>query len=429
MGNSFTAVADDATAASFNPAGLAQLVAPEASVVLDRVSLQDRHLNFQSLDQVPPQSFSDTKVRFSRNDLNFLSITIPFKPGNRNWAAQFSTQKVIDFAYRGDREFEESNPSGGLVAMLDQDSRQDGGVRVYSASLATEATDRMLLGITVNRWVGNWDFTSKNAETSPGAPGAEYLTYDQQNSLKGWNYDLGLLLRYKYLNVGFRYRTAFTADFNFDAQIDTNIATPLQPLPSTATKLQWPSTLSIGLALKPSDRLLITVDHDRTNWAKMNFKLQESGTTFNFFDLQPANKTSSTISQDWHAGAEYLFFAGSAVIPVRAGWMYEPQPGRDAATGQRITLTGFALGGGLKVNWFAVDFAYQRKTSNTHISLFSEPDEIATGQLTSTSVGDLVRTENRLFLSFIIQLPKGSGIRKIFHVIFVGSKTEEPSGQ
>ena len=36
MGGAFTAVADDATAASFNPAGLAQLVISEASLVFAR---------------------------------------------------------------------------------------------------------------------------------------------------------------------------------------------------------------------------------------------------------------------------------------------------------------------------------------------------------------------------------------------------------
>lgn len=427
MGNTFTAVADDATAASFNPAGLAQLVEPEASVVVDYLSLQDRHLNFLSLDQAPVLKLSDTKVDFRNTSFNFLSVTVPFKMASRQFSVQFSTQKVVDFSYRGDREFKEIDPVADVINILDQDSRQGGDIRVYSASLAAETTHRMLLGMTLNRWIGNWDFTSINAETFQNQPVKEYLTYSQQNALRGWNFDLGMLLRYKYLNVGLRYRTSFTADFNFDAQIDTNIETPFRPSPHTATKLQWPSTLSVGLALKPTDRLLIAADFGRTDWSKMTFALPDGGTRINFFDLLAKNKTLSTVSNDWHAGTEYLFLAGSAVIPVRAGWLREPQPGPDGLTGERIIATGFSAGGGIKVGWFAFDVAYQRKSSTTHISLFSEPDQIATGNLTSSSVGDLKRIDNRFHLSFIIQMPKSSGIRDLFHFIFVGPKTEEES--
>jgi long-subunit fatty acid transport protein len=40
MGNAFIAVADDATAASWNPGGLSQLESPEVSFAMDYVSMR-----------------------------------------------------------------------------------------------------------------------------------------------------------------------------------------------------------------------------------------------------------------------------------------------------------------------------------------------------------------------------------------------------
>lgn len=429
MGGAFTAIADDATAASFNPAGLAQLVLPEASFVLDHVSLNDRNLNFQSLDQVPTLPLTDTSIDFHRTNFNFLSFTLPFSVASRNFSSQFSTQKAVDFSYRGNRQFTETFPDGTQVALIDQSSEQSGAIRVYSASFAAELTDRILAGVSINRWSGSWDFTSLTGESSHADPGhREFLSYRQSNSLSGWNYDLGVLFRYKYLNVGLRYRTPFTAELKFHAEIDTNIETPLRPLPATTTQLNWPSTFTAGIAVKPSDRMTVTADYGRTNWANMHFEIAGDPAEINFFDLQPGDSTKSTTTRDLHLGIEYLFFAGNNVIPVRAGWLHEPQPARDQSTSGRIVRNGFALGGGLKRNWFAIDFAYQRRSSKTHISSFSEPDEIATGNLIGTSIGDLKRTEDRMLLSMIFQIPRESKISDIFHIIFIGPKEKgDPS--
>lgn len=424
MGGAFTAVADDATAASFNPAGLAQLILPEASFVLDRISLQDRYRDFYSHDHPEPYPLSDSDTHFQRNDFNFFSLTVPFQMAQRNWAVQFSTQKVVDLAYGGERSFLETDPAGNPMSRLQQDGSQDGAIRVYSGTIAVEATQRLMLGLTVNRWDGDWKFQTTVSEEPIGAPDLrEYLNYGQSSSLYGWNCDLGMLLRYKYANVGFRYRAGFQADFRFATYLDTNLDTPLTPLPGTATTMDWPGTLSLGLAIKPSDNLTITADYVRTDWSKMMFVLPGEGQRLNFFDLLPEGETRVAVSGDWHLGGEYLLFFKTAVIPLRAGWLYEPQPVADDATGERIISTGYAAGAGIKIDWFAMDFAYQRRTSSTQVSVFSEPDEIAVGK--ATSIGRLDRSEDRFFVSFIFQLPEGSPARKWIRTVFVKpSETE-----
>ncbi len=431
MGGAFTAVADDATAASFNPAGLAQLVLPEASVVFDRPYLTTDHfIDFVVLDpQGPSSSFSDSNVEFAQNSFNFLSFTVPFQISNHTWAVQFSTQRAVDLTYHGDRRFSEIDQSVPIVDIR-QKSDQSGGIRLYFGSLAVSATRRMLLGITINYWKGDWKYAGINSETPVEDPSqTEFLNYTQTNTLSGWNYDLGMLLRYKYGNFGIRYRSDFSGDYRLHAEVDTNIDETLQPLPDTLTKLEWPSTINLGLAVKPNDRLTMAVDFGRTNWSKMIFDVGGSTGTpgrINFFDLKTPAETLVKPANVWRAGGEYLYFAGSVVLPARAGWFYEPQPGVDVGTRKRIIVKGITAGAGMKTGWFALDFAYQRRTSSSPITLF-EPDDVVIGDFLNPSNGKLDRTQNRFLLSTIFQLPSSTSLSRIIHNIFIGPK--EDSGK
>lgn len=424
MGGAFTAVADDATAASFNPAGLAQLLVPEVSVVMDGGRLTDDYRRFVSLDQVPTLDLSDSSLTFNRAGFNFASATLPFRLFRRRFAFQLSAQKLVDFTYSGSRDLSEVGATGTTVFNLVQSSDQTGAIRLYSGSLAVELTERMLVGVTVNRWDGRWDFSSFNSEIAAqtGAQ-ADYFTYSQHNELKGWNADLGLLLRYPRFSVGVRYRTPFNADYRFDASLTTNITTTLQPLPATTTTLHWPGTLNLGVALKPSDRWQIALDWGRTDWSGLGFDVPSSVSSashVNFFDLQPGSTTRADVADDLRAGTEFLFFAGSTVIPVRAGWFREPDPSRDLVTGDRIVKQGFTLGVGVKSKWLAVDASVRYGTASARVARFIEAEELASATLRATSLGELRRRELQAFLSLIIQFPAGSPPERVLQEIFVG---------
>ena len=420
MGGAFTAVADDATAASFNPAGLALLLVPEASVVFDATSLRDDYRDFSSFDHPDPLRITDTDVLFGTAGFNFASATIPFRLFSRRFAFQLSAQRVVDFTYDGTRHFFETNQAGKNEDELEVTSHQQGAIYTYSASLAAQPTERTLLGVTVNRWSGRWSMANTfNEQTLGQGTDWERFTYSQSNQLTGWNFDLGLLLRYPYFNLGLRYRTPFDATYSFQSTLDTNIPTPLTPLPPTRTTLHWPGSVNVGLALKPSDNLLIAADWGRTDWSKMVFDAPD-GTQVNFFDLAPAGSTSAGTTDDWRVGAEFLLFSGSAVVPIRAGWSREPQPTTDAVTGDRIVRESWSLGAGIKKGWLSVDTAVRYSTSHGRVSRFLEAEELATGTLKATSIGTLDRHEWSVFLSVIVQIPSGSPPEKILQEIFVG---------
>jgi hypothetical protein len=426
MGGAFTALADDATAASFNPAGLAQLLVPEASVVADFSRHRDEYRNFHSYDQVPSLDLTDSAVQFDAAAFNFASVTVPFELFSRRFAFQLSTQRLVDFTYEGTREVVELDPAGAPFARLGLSSVQSGSIRLYSGSLAFQPTERTLVGATVNRWDGRWEMASTNTEQSvvPGSE-KEMFTYSQTNRLTGWNVDLGLLLRYPAFNVGVRYRTPFDADYDFSASLETNMETPLRPLPATTTTLHWPGTLNVGVAIKPADTLVLAADWGRTAWSEMNFDVRDVGHA-NFFDLEPPETTTAGASDDWHAGAELLLFLGKSVVPVRAGWFREPQPGRDAVTGNRIVRTGFSFGTGVKSGWLAIDASLRYSAASAQVSRFIEAEELASGVLRATSRGELSRKDWLAFVSLIIQIPSGSPPARALREIFVGPAKPEP---
>ena len=92
LGGAFTAVADDATAASWNPAGLIQLEVPEASMVLRYSHERDRHHSSDSDVEVGDNEFDSL-------NLNYLSIVKPLflKRAERNAVISLNLQEAYDF--------------------------------------------------------------------------------------------------------------------------------------------------------------------------------------------------------------------------------------------------------------------------------------------------------------------------------------------
>ena len=92
----FIAVADDATAASWNPGGLIQLKTAEISVV--------GNYSCQKADY----TFSETTDSHSTSltDLNYLSVAYPFTLWNRNMVISINYQALYDFTRKVSCQYE-----------------------------------------------------------------------------------------------------------------------------------------------------------------------------------------------------------------------------------------------------------------------------------------------------------------------------------
>lgn len=119
LAGAFTAVADDATAASWNPAGLIQLERPEASVMV-RASRERNAYNPDS------DSFLAGVNSYDNQNLNYLSCAYPLTLRNRNVVLSLNYQEAYDFNQRftaSAREGAGPTASGSTETRTDQETQ------------------------------------------------------------------------------------------------------------------------------------------------------------------------------------------------------------------------------------------------------------------------------------------------------------------
>ena len=122
MGGAFIAVADDATAASWNPGGLTQLESPEMSIVGAGFYRQE-DLDFGTNPEANgTNSVSETRI-------NFLSATYPFTLGRFNMVVSANYQNLYDLTR--DWDFVLNQSSNGLAVAQDVDYDQDGTLSAW----------------------------------------------------------------------------------------------------------------------------------------------------------------------------------------------------------------------------------------------------------------------------------------------------------
>ncbi|HLO65798.1 MAG TPA: hypothetical protein VK188_02190 [Holophaga sp.] len=419
-GGAFIAVADDATAVSFNPAGLAQLLLPEISLTGQTYTRNLRLTGFAAPGDPAPTTQEGPSRVDGHTRPSFLSFTIPWKRHGLNTAVQLSYQRILDFDFGAIRSYSAPPADGGAPQTVNQDIFQTGGIDLYSAALGLELNSRLLLGASVNFWRGRWDFSSASEKQVEGTPVFDSILA-QRNQFRGVNVNLGLIWRSRFVNLGLVYRTPFTAVYTFENYLT-------QPDPATGLivtthgartpfELRWPETLGWGVGVHPVPQLLLTADWSRTPWSQATFARQ--GTDYdnrNYFDL--AVDTATPTVTTFHTGAEWLAFLGErTVIPFRAGWFREPQPMVDSRTGTQRVVYGWTAGLGFKRGPITVDAAYRQSRSSRYASRLNADAPL--GGITSYAYGTESITERRIYLSLIVQLD-GDKVRRAVSWLFQG---------
>lgn len=421
IGGAFTAVADDATAVSFNPAGLGQLLQPEISLVGMSYRRELDNRNFLSTDHVPPLNLSDSLARDSRTMPTFASATLPTKFMGKNLVFQLSWQRLFDLNQDTTQIVQETDATGAnATKFLAQQIRQKGQVDLWSAAVAYDFSPRFLVGVSFNVWRGTWDFRSNSDESLQPLPNpnAEFAQIHEDDRLQGSNWNIGVLWRSEKLNVGAVYRGAFAA--RFDTRVSTKTNVDNSPVPesfSASYQLHWPETYGAGLAYRPQQQWLLALDWTRTRWSQATFMAKGGGLDgLNFFDLNENTRTPD--AETLRFGTEYLLFSGDTVIPLRVGVFKEPQPTLDAYSGDTRVFRGYTLGIGWKVRSFGLDLAYKFSQSSRTASQFLEADEIASGKNVPTSRGHEGIHDHRVFLSMNFRFGN-EGVNRFLHWLFV----------
>lgn len=351
--SAFIAVADDATAASWNPAGLRSLESPEISFVgAWRTTTKDY--------SPAGYSISAGSDHWSGAQINFMSYAQPMVIGNAKMGVSVNYHQVYDFGSKSNF----ANAFGPFLVEMEGDT--EGAVAAYSLAggLSMPSYPEIAIGASFNWYTqslfNSYTWQTKTKETfSISTPILSYTaavfegteTYDD---FRGHNFTFGILWNLyerhgNMLTLGLVYHTPFTA--NVDQEIVyTGTINPDVSLWQDSKDIDFPQSLGAGANYRISDTLSVAFDVEWKEWSKLEYKGASGESTSPF--------NSDTMA--YRLGAQHLTFSEGAesMLAYRAGLFYEQLPISDVP--DPLPVYGPSLGLGWIVReQFSLDFAYQ----------------------------------------------------------------------
>ena len=448
MGGAFIGVADDGTAASFNPAGLALLRRTELAAVGFRSSLE-----VNRNDALSSRNVVETT---SHGRPDFLGLAVPFGLAGRNLTVQLSYQRAVDLFGTGSATTVDIVPfrdlrigAAGNAQVVGQIApEQSGAFNTATISAGYQATQRLLLGFSLNYWFADWTArgnTTFTISTLPNPPArsttlrTETRTFEQEQSLRALNLNVGLLLKYPRLSIGAIARLPFSGRYALDetgTQVTVEAGRAAVPTPANvqmSSTLAWPFTGGLGIAVRPITGMTLAADYSKAYWSRATLAGVVDGalltpqdaavdgvqpapsfTDRNFFDLNAASVTTTDDTSQFRAGAEYLITLPKLVIPLRAGVYRDRSPVLDLNKDQGRQIRGFTFGTGLNFTRFVFDLAFEQRKSEGVVGIQSRR-----GQGQSTASIENVE-DRRIVASIIFRFGEDDPVKRALRALFVG---------
>jgi long-subunit fatty acid transport protein len=372
MGGSFISIADDATAASWNPAGLILLRKPEVALVLSSTNLKE-DLTFS---QATEASGSNS---VSNSDINYVALSAPCSADTcgKNMVFSLNYQRLYDFSREWD--FTLIRDESALLQLEQKyQVRQQGSLYAIGAAVAVQMTDKLTLGLTLNSWR---ELSGKNQWRSNqnidgqgqliGTDVTQTVRFSDEYEFEGSNFNLGLMWTAfqkmdQKLVVGLVYKSEFDADITqtsveFELQEFPNediVTTPTISNTSQNLTLTMPSSLGLGASFQWSDSFTTSLDIYRTNWSNFAFS-DDSGSQFSPISGRNLNDVLIKDTTQIRIGMEYRILSQEAgnnyIIPLRAGLFRDPLVADDTSE----NASGLSVGTGIAFETWVFDVAYQ----------------------------------------------------------------------
>lgn len=343
LGGSFIAVADDATAAQANPAGLMQLAAPEFFVE-ERFIGGDKSSGEDSVSGI--FQFSSSNERRAVTTPTFFSYVKPWK----TFALGFSRQELMNTRVKV-----ESALDFTFFGATTWFGEGDAAVNVtnWNVSAAWQPIEWLSIGGTASFGQFHMDGRVNNfisdpnglflcapsgpfdcsAGTNPALANPQnwYQTAidDEDNDV---TFSLGVLIKpMDQFSVGLVYRQG--ADYEFEQEVTDGLSsfipgTPLLSRPSTTFthEMNLPDSFGLGLKWRPGENWTVAADVVRVTYSDLLDGLVNQInilTQVGFAAGFPSDFTIDDVTEI-HAGAEYLFTETKWPLSVRGGVFYDP---------------------------------------------------------------------------------------------------------
>ncbi len=361
MGGAFIAIADDATAASWNPGGLIQLELPEISLVSDAFNRTD-----DNRFGIHPEA--DGRQTVSEIGMNYFSAAYPFNFRGYNMIVSLNYQKLYDFTREW--HFPIRSDSESISSIQNSDYRQEGSLSALGLAYGIQVTPAFSFGFTLNLWDNHisrneWkqDISVHGSGSMNGKTFVSESCSFHKYSFRGFNANIGILWNITdRLSLGAVLKTPFKADLRHDHSFSGVTHYPESPKYDGASdytvesdeSLSMPMSYGAGLAYQITKKFTLSIDAYRTEWDDF-IQTDAKGEEFSPITGLPVGDSDISPTHQLRMGAEYLWITEKFIIPLCAGVFYDPAP----AQGNPDDFFGFSVGSGVGWKQFHFDFSYQ----------------------------------------------------------------------
>ncbi len=350
LAQAFTGIADDATAITFNPAGLAHLTAGEFNISFG-------HLK-STTDVTEPANHSSTSIAATR--LGNLGLVVPIPHTRFTWAAAYQLVRAYD------RRWENTLSSDPQVH---QSITEEGSMGAYSVAVAYQASPQLAIGAVLDLLAGNSDYSENITFTAlPDSNDFAIIKPDY----RGINLGLGLLLapipRWR---IGLLLRTPQKINVK---ELYTDITLNDWKTYNYSARSSYYLRSGTSLSLGP---WLLAADIYWFDYSQIEFEsdLYDGGKPIDL-EINQILRSSYNSIIGWAIGAELLLPRYN--VKLRGGYRLDPafyrSKGYDAD--QQTFALGFSL---VPVPALKLDFTYTRTSWENNLYESLTADNLALG--------------------------------------------------
>lgn len=376
MGGAFLAVADDPTAASWNPAGLMQLDKPQMNLSFSSYVGRTEYTSTQA-SPIWNYSFGDEQEH-DANAISFASVVIPFTLREREVVFSALYQKQADI-YQDNRHAividEVMLWSGGDTTVYSENyalppitEKTKGELNVLNFSMATKLMESLAFGAGVNIYTGNFttdvdffypvmglDIDPNDGDLLPLIDVTQRFGWrlrpHTENDYSGFNFTLGLMYTLEKLRLAGVVKTPFTLKEENDVKLYTDVIEEGQvhpfsylfsPFFDTDRKWDMPTMVGFGGSYQVNS-LTLAADVEWRNYSKTELTYRRNIATPDDVEVttggyltdswwgEEGSEPPLVPSLNWRdltqfrIGAEYVISTGLGEIPLRVGFRTDPQ--------------------------------------------------------------------------------------------------------
>ena len=338
MGGAFLGLADDATAAYANPAGLTQLVTPE-------VSAEFRHTEYSvpfisggsaTINPFNGSGLQVSQANSSVDSLSFLSVVFP----HDRWSFAFFRDDLLHFnsdSARGALAGEPVTENGELFGTaFPVQTHSDIKVIDYGFAVAFKAADNVSLGAGLSYYDFNIGTFSNRYGFAPTFTDTSVILNRQEQFGNDKDFGINLGARVVFnseFSAGATYRRGPKFSYEATSAAFANVVqnadgsfTPTATTPTIVTDLKdvpfkVPDQFGAGVSWHPTDALVVNFDLDYIQYSQLTHGLQSLFGN----DATIASRLSIPNGTEIHLGGEYTFTQMSHPLSVRAGVWHDPR--------------------------------------------------------------------------------------------------------